>query len=384
MSSARGVVFINSTGDTFTPTHSGAIATWIWEMCRAASAAGIDPWVLSRSSPHAAYPWPQTVEIEYPYPPRIRGFGRVYEWARRRRGWTHIRQGRYLRILFRAVERIGQQAGVLMFHNDPEAAICARARFRDAKIVHLFHNCNHVSERWRAGFARAVDISFAVSSYCARWNELYFGCAVHTLLNGVDVERFRPSFKELGKGSVRFGFVGRTDRQKAPDLLLRALLKVARVRRDFELQILGSRFYGGHSPDAYQTGLQGMVEQLRERGVLVHAPGFVNRWALPRELAAADVHVVPSRWEDPCPLTVLEGMATGKACVVSRTGGVPEQAGDAALYFERDDLDGLFRTLMRLLEDADLRADYGRKARQRAEARPWKTVFRDFREAVEN
>jgi glycosyltransferase involved in cell wall biosynthesis len=383
MTEERKLVFINSTGDTFTPTHSGAIATWIWEMCRAASQEGIEPWVLTRSSAQAAYPWTRTVEVDYPFPPPIRGAGRLMEWARRRRGWAHIRQGRYIRRLFRAVERIDAQQAVLLFHNDPEMAVCAKRRFPRARIVHLFHNCNRVAARWRDAFARSVDIAFAVSSYCARWNESYFGCAVQTLRNGVDVRRFCPLPREPER-PVRFGFVGRTDRQKAPDLFLRGLLKASRIRRDFEVQILGSRFYGAHAEDAYQTGLRRILGQLQEAGIPVHAPGFVSRLALPRELARADVHVVPSRWEDPCPLTVLEGMATGAACVVSRSGGVPEQVGDAALSFERDDLEGLSSALMRLLDDADLRAEYGRKARKRAESRPWSVVFGDLREGLQD
>lgn len=377
MGDVRSIVFMNSTGDTFTPTHSGAIATWIWEMCRAGAAHGVEPWVVTRSAAHPAYPWVRTVEIDYPFPPPIRGAGRFFDWHRRCRGWSHIRQGRYLRRTFEALARIGAENSVLVFHNDPEAAVCARRRFRGARIVHLFHNCNHADARWRSRFASSVDVAFAVSSFCARWNESYYGCAVRTLRNGVDVCRFRPLQKETGR-PVRIGFVGRTDSQKAPDLLLRALLKISRIRKDFELQILGSRFYGAHAEDAYQAQLRRMVERLQQAGIPVYLPGFVSRMALPRELGRADVHVVPSRWEDPCPLTVLEGMATGAACVVSRSGGVPEQVGDAAVCFERDDLEGLQGGLLRFLNDPELRSEYGFRARKRAEARPWSAVFSDL------
>jgi glycosyltransferase involved in cell wall biosynthesis len=279
------------------------------------------------------------------------------------------------------VEQIGAERGVFVFHNDPEAAVCVKRRFPGSKVVHLFHNCNRVAERWRESFAQTVDVVCAVSSYCARWNESYFGCAVQTLRNGVDIHRFRPMVKRRGS-AVRIGFVGRTDRQKAPDLLLRASLKLARERKDFELQLLGSRFYGSHTEDDYQTGLRRMMDDLQSVGIQIHAPGFVNRLALPRELARADVHVVPSRWEDPCPLTVLEGMATGGACVVSRTGGVPEQVGEAAVCFERDDLDGLCHALFRLLDDEGLRGEFGRRARKKAEERPWSAVFSDLQDAM--
>ena len=44
------VVFINCTGETFTPTRSGAISTWTWETCRAARKQGIEPWVITRKT----------------------------------------------------------------------------------------------------------------------------------------------------------------------------------------------------------------------------------------------------------------------------------------------------------------------------------------------
>ena len=94
------------------------------------------------------------------------------------------------------------------------------------------------------------------------------------------------------------------------------------------------------------------------------------------------MHVVPSRWEDPCPLTVLEGMATGQATVGASCGGVPELIGNEGFLFERDDVEGLEARLRVLLENSELRASYGERARARALLRPWTKVFAEFAEAV--
>jgi glycosyltransferase involved in cell wall biosynthesis len=85
----------------------------------------------------------------------------------------------------------------------------------------------------------------------------------------------------------------------------------------------------------------------------------------------AQIHVVPSRWEEPFGLSTVEGMATGLAVVASRTGGTTEVIGNAGLLFERDDVDGLASHLARLLDDPGLRADFGRLARARAERFTW-------------
>ncbi len=374
-------MFINSTGDTFTPTHSGAIATWIWEMCRAGEEFCVEPWVISRAAREVAYPWAQSILLDYPFPPRVRGAGRFAAWFGRSRGWAHICQGEWVQRILGALRRNRLTEAILVFHNDPEMLAALRPLLPRAVLVHLFHNCNRVASPWRERFSSAADIALGVSAYCARWNETYFGSAVHVLRNGVDSARFIPRERNSGAPPV-VGFVGRTDRQKAPDLLLKAALRLSESCAPFSVQMLGSRFYGNHSSDAYQDALEGAAKKLEARGIQVHRPGFVSRLGLPRVLAQADVHVVPSRWEDPCPLTVLEGMATGQATVGSACGGVPEIIGKDGFLFERDDADGLALRLRMLIENADLRANYGQRARTRALQRPWSRVFADFAEVL--
>ena len=378
---AGELVFVNSTGETFTPTKSGAIATWIWEVCRASQEFGREPWVITRGSDVDSYPWSRTVSVEYPFPPAIRGMGRLAALGRRINGWSHICQGRWVERVLSAIRRHGLDAGTLVFHNDPEMVVALRSRLPRARIVHLFHNCNAAASAWRARFAACVDVAFAVSRYCAQWNEEHFGAPVHILRNGVDCGRFRP----LDKPDSRIptiGFVGRTDRQKAPDLLLRAACKLRDQGSVFRIQLLGSRFYGSHSVDLYQIQLDRLCAKLEERGVRVERPGFVNRMALPRLLARADIHVVPSRWEDPCPLTLLEGMATGQATVGAQCGGVPEVLGGDGFLFDRDDLEGLVARLRVLIENPQLRESYGLRARERAMRRPWSAVFSELMEVV--
>jgi len=375
------LIFINSTGDTFTPTHSGAIATWIWEMCRAAQGLSLEPWVITRDSTADAYPWVRTVEMSYPHPPGIRGAGRLCRWISVKGGWGHVRQEAWSERILHAVKTNRWESATLVFHNDPELVGSLRRKLPGARFIHLFHNCNPCLAPWRRKFSESVDVAIAVSGYCARWNESHFSCPVHILRNGVDIRRFSPKHKPPGKRPV-IGFVGRTDRQKAPDLLLRAALKIAPHFNGFDVQLLGARYYGSHEDDPYQKQLERMSAELIQKGVNVRRPGFISRLAVPRWIAESDIHVVPSRWEDPCPLTVLEGMATGQATVAASCGGVPEIVGPAGFLFERDDAPGLEARLRTLLQNDELRRSYGRRARERAEQRPWSCVFGEFLEIV--
>jgi glycosyltransferase involved in cell wall biosynthesis len=75
-------------------------------------------------------------------------------------------------------------------------------------------------------------------------------------------------------------------------------------------------------------------------------------------------------------------MATGQATVGASCGGVPEIIGNDGFLFDRDDVDGLEARLRVLLENPELRASYGMRAREKALQRPWKKVFGEFMEIL--
>ena len=377
----KKLIFVNATEEPFTPTCGCSIATWIWEMCRAAQGVGLEPWVVTGSSLVDPYPWVRTVEIGRASVFPIGGFARSWSKKSVRENRKHLAERKWSGDLLRIIRQRHWQSGTFVFHNAPETVAALRPRLPEARLVHLFHNARQCSPQLRESFASSVDVAVAVSAHCARWNESYFGCAIHTLRNGVDVKRFVPLPKTQNQRPL-IGFVGHTGRQKGPDLLLRAALRLAEGFNGFDLQLLGARICGGSQNDPYQETLENLAGRLAERGVAVDRPGFVNRFAFPRLLARADIHVVPSRWEDPCPLTVLEGMATGQATVAAACGGIPEIVGGAGFVFEREDVAGLEARLRVLLQNEELRRAYGRRARERAEQRPWSLVCRELLEII--
>jgi glycosyltransferase involved in cell wall biosynthesis len=88
-------------------------------------------------------------------------------------------------------------------------------------------------------------------------------------------------------------------------------------------------------------------------------------------MAAMDVIVVPSQWEEAFPYSVLEAMALGRPVVGTRTGGLPElvEPGKTGLLFEKSDVQALAVALTMLANDEPLREQMGENAlaRHRAE-----------------
>ena len=78
-------------------------------------------------------------------------------------------------------------------------------------------------------------------------------------------------------------------------------------------------------------------------------------------LAAADLVVLPSRWEAR-PLVAQEAMALSRPLVATDVGGVAGLVGDGARLIPADDADALAGALRELLADPAGRADLGRRA----------------------
>ena len=377
------MVFINHSIETFTPTQSGAVATHIWECCRAARTRGIEPVVVSRRCAVEPYADVRTLLLDYPTPPTHPVLLKWCRGQRRLTGWRHLRQGAYAARVARALQEAGLEDRPWVLHNDPELALYLRRRFPRAFLLHHFHNPMEMSPRARGAFARAVNVVTGVSNFVSAWARDYFGLpVVATIYNGVDSGRFNPSTATGEETPVTIGFLGRTGVEKAPDLLLRAAVQLARKTRGFRLQILGSNHWDRFEMNDYQRTLQGLSEELHALGIEVRWPGHVDRARVPAELQRAHIHVVPSRWDEPCALTLFEGMAAGLALVASATGGTPEVVGDAGLLFARDSVEELAAHLERLVASGPLRRDLAARARARAESFTWEKTFGGFSAAL--
>lgn len=89
---------------------------------------------------------------------------------------------------------------------------------------------------------------------------------------------------------------------------------------------------------------------------------------VPELLIASDLLVAPSRWHEAFSLVLAEAAASGTPVAASSIGGIPEVVadGETGILFAPGDRPAIQQTLIRLLDDAALRARLGRAARLRA------------------
>jgi glycosyltransferase involved in cell wall biosynthesis len=251
-----------------------------------------------------------------------------------------------------------------------------------------------------------VDAVVTVSDFVterARARFPQFAAAIHTIGNGVDVQRFMPESRRDESGrSLQLLFVGRISPDKGVHHLMEAFDRVARERTDVELTLVGKvgmlpfdlvnllltddaaaldslRPFYGHSTFAWLTKevlgqKRSYKEQLQRRLSPEAAPrvrfaGNVSLEDLIRLYRQSDLLVLPSVWRESYGLPVAEAMASGVAVLASDTGGVPElvDKGVTGVLVPRLRVDALTNALRDLLSDrARLRA-MGTAARARAE-----------------
>ena len=184
---------------------------------------------------------------------------------------------------------------------------------------------------------------------------------------GVDLQRFRPDQSvrerirtELGvpHQACLFLYVGRLNRDKGVLDLAKAYARLAREKEDAWLAIAG--------PDEANIGAE-MSRHCTEAAGRIVRVGYTNH---PEHyMTAADVFVLPS-YREGFGSVVIEAAACGVPAVASRIYGLTDAVveGETGLLYPAGDVPALFAHLKRMHEDAAMRAEMGRKARERAHA----------------
>lgn len=371
------VVQINNSQETFTATASGAIATHIWETSRAGMALGERPLVISRDAPESPLPDVPCIWVPAFEPPPSGGRHFALRVRKKLGGWRSIDQPSYVSAVIRCVRFHGLQDRTWILHNDPELAVCLKRRFPKIRILLHFHNPIRCDPRFASALAESSIELSAVSGYVAREvSKIYGRNCSRVVWNGVNSDAFCPALsRPPGADGLEICFLGRTGIEKGADLLLQACVQLACEGRHFGVRLIGSNHWGRWERDPYQDRLADLCSELQTRGVCVTRTGHVPRAAIPGQLQRADIYVLPSRWQEPCALSLLEGMASGLAVVASRTGGTPEVLGDAGLFFTADDAGDLASALRELLQNPCRVGELGERARARACELTWRKTW---------
>ena len=248
-------------------------------------------------------------------------------------------------------------------------------RYSEAVNVGTFHASREKAQffytwgrRHLRRWFRRLDGKIAVSSAASGFVEQYFPGYYNIIPNGVDVERFAAKaepLQEFQDGKLNILFVGRPEKRKGLEHLLRAYAQVKAARPDTRLIVVGAGKF-----DRYKR----IVRSLRLADVAFC--GYVPYEELPRYHHTADVFCAPNTGFESQGIVLLEAMAAGLPIVASNIEGFADvfTHGVHGLLALPGDADGLAAMLLQLLKAPDLRRRMAEQGRQRAEEFRWQRV----------
>lgn len=387
-------VHIPTPGDHYSPATGSAVITVIAGLAKAQfqHGAGIPKVLVTRGATHGYPPYPFGEVIESParsqYPSALQRmtdvlFGRMAGF----RPFTN-------RLYKKLAEPLPRNfSGVLIIHNQPGAVVPLRGMYPECTLVLHLHNASfaNYSDSEVAKIAAAMDKMICCSSFLAELSLQRIprphAHKVHAVLNGVDTEQFRPVLKrhENDAFPLTILFMGRMLPEKGPDLLIKAALLLHKKRRQgglpaFRIRMIGSHNFNASAPlSRYERSLRNLAYPL---GKIIEFRPFYKRDKVPKIYQDADVFVAPSNWDEPFGLTIAEAMASGLPCIVSKRGGIPEVAHEAALYFSPPNVENLADRLEQLLTYPALRTELAQKSRCRSLELDWTSRFGQVRNAL--
>jgi glycosyltransferase involved in cell wall biosynthesis len=183
---------------------------------------------------------------------------------------------------------------------------------------------------------------------------------VVTILNGIDIAHFQPQHHNEPSNKLTIFSGGRATKHKGIHILIEAIRLLREYSNDIDLEVR----YAGDGPE--MSEFRSMVNKYNLDQNFTFLGELSNTQ---EEVCNADIIVVPSVWGDACPSSVSEALASGKALIATRAGGIPEIVGNEgnAILVEPGDAFTMSIALLALAKSHKLRDKLSKNARSRAE-----------------
>lgn len=363
------------------PIHGGAIQTYIAGVAPLL-AKEYDLTILGRTDP--ALPKRETIgNIKYE---RVPCGGDFKKYRQEVANFLKNRSFDLIHIFNRPrLVKVVRQAApnsrtILSMHNDmfnPEKISPAEAAFAIDQVERIINISDYIGNTIKSMYPQAES-------------------KLHTIYSGVDLNRFRPSTSEEAlrvREALRkkyhltskkvILYVGRLSIKKGVDILIRAILELAKKHPDIALVLVGSNWYGQNKTSDYVAYLRSLAK--RSPAPII-TTGFVKPEEVHQWFWAGDIFVCPSQWQEPLARVHYEALASGLPIVTTNRGGNPEaiRTTNKMIVESPQDPKSFANKIAILLNDPHLCKQMGEEGRQLAEQMfSWARVAKEIREVWE-
>lgn len=247
---------------------------------------------------------------------------------------------------------------------------------KEKVILHIHHDprlTNHLEFRTELLHCNRI---LAVSNYV---KEGLYQCIndksypIKTLLNCTNTKNFNKKLYRNQSKSIKLNyrinnedivimFTGRLVPQKGVKELLYAFKDLTKLYDNIKLLIVGNAGFGNSIETDYDRELIKIASEIQDKVVFT---GFIHNNDLPIIHSICDIAIVPSIYEEPAGLVVIEALASGLPLIVTDSGGIPEYVSDKCAIIikrENDIVNALKESLIMLIDNQELRERMSRSA----------------------
>jgi phosphatidylinositol alpha-mannosyltransferase len=267
-------------------------------------------------------------------------------------------------------------------HEPLVPTLCTTAlRLKLAPMVGTFHAsgakpwytwCTPVGKWYLDRWFNKLDARIAVSPTALGYVNSYFPAEYTIIPNGIDTEHFMnhaSAIEEFSDGKLNILFVGRLEKRKGFDYLLKAYRLVKQEFPECRLIAVGP---GTRLRNKYEKRVR------RQKIDDVVFTGYTTYSDLPRYYNTADIVCFPATGRESFGIVLLEAMSVGKPIVASAIDGYANVLTDGAegIAVPPRNAGKLAEALLRLLKDEQLRHDMGGRGKPKAQEYDWTHLSR--------
>jgi len=269
---------------------------------------------------------------------------------------------------------------VIHLHEPFMPMLCtAVLRFSNGPNIGTFHACDG-----RPGYSfgrpitsimlkrrrRKLDGKIAVSKPAMEFASKYIPGYYNIIPNGIDLEHFSSDvapIEEFCDGKQNILFVGRLERRKGLNYLIRAYHQVKREIPDSRLIVVGPGIRPRKKYEKWikRNGLKDVV-----------FIGYAPYSELPRYYKTADIFCAPATSQESFGIVLLEAMAVGTPIVATNIDGYANVVthGEDGWLVPPKDSRALAQALVSVMSDETLRQQMGARGKLKAAEHSWERI----------
>jgi len=243
----------------------------------------------------------------------------------------------------------------------------------DRLFGYLMPISGYIGETWQTGTGRRADTIFILKN-CIDVSKF------QKQLSDTEIAALREKYSIKQEDTVAL-YIGRIVEEKGVLELLEAVK--ALNDKSLVLFLIGSANFAQKTATAYEKQVGAMLKKMQTR---VFWLGYVDNRELYRYQAVSDFAIVPSIYNEPAGLVVLEAQAAGLPVIASEMGGIPEfLCKDAGMLVRHDNhyIQSLAEAIGSMLERKPEFPMMGDRGRQFVAQFDQREYYRNFAEIVD-